>query len=107
MKKIRGNMRETSGKIGKIDEAFYLAHPEVRGERLMATALQNLVSHARSALPSTAQLRNYLPTQISTIRSRANFRREVNRFLDATWLAASEKYFVSVVYAQLWLTSRG
>ena len=50
----------------------------------------NLVSHARSFLPSTAQLWNSLPAQIPAIRSRASFSREVNRFLGASSSAASK-----------------
>ena len=53
----------------------------------------NLVSHARSFLPSTAQLWNSFPAQIPAIRSRASFSREVNRFLGATSSAASKWYF--------------
>ena len=62
----------------------------------------NLVSHARSFLPSTAQLWNSLPAQIPAIRSRASFSREVNRFLGANSSAASKWFFfVSAVDAQL------
>ena len=61
----------------------------------------NLVSHARSFLPSTAQLWNSFPAQIPALRSRASFSREVNCFLGATSSAASEWYFISAVNAQL------
>ena len=54
----------------------------------------NLVSHARSFLPSMAQLWNSLPAQIPAIRSKASFSREVNRFLGATSSAASNDIFV-------------
>ena len=50
----------------------------------------NLVSHARSFLPSTTQLRNSVPAQIPAIRSRASFSREVNGFLGAISSAASK-----------------
>ena len=50
----------------------------------------NLVSHARSFLPSTAQLWNSLPAQIPASTSRASFSREVNRFLGASSSAASK-----------------
>ena len=50
----------------------------------------NLVSLARSFLPSTAQLWNSLPAQIPAIRSRASFSREVNRFLGDTSSATSK-----------------
>ena len=53
----------------------------------------NPVSHARSFVPSTAQLWNSLPAQILAIRSRASFSREVNRFLGATSSAAFEWFF--------------
>ena len=53
----------------------------------------NLVSHARSFVPPTAQLWNSLPAQIPAIRLRASFSREVNRFLGATSSAASKWYF--------------
>ena len=53
----------------------------------------NLVSHARSFLPSTAQLWNSLPAQIPAIRLRVSFSREVNRYLGANSSAASKWYF--------------
>ena len=40
----------------------------------------NLVSHGRSFLPPIAQLWNSFPVHIPSIRSRASFSREVNRF---------------------------
>ena len=61
----------------------------------------NLVSHARSFLPSTAKLWNSLPAQIPAIRPRANFSREVNRILCATSSAASEWFSISAIKAQL------
>ena len=57
----------------------------------------NLVSYARSFLPSTAQLWNSLPAQIPAIRSRASFNWEVNRYLGATSSAASKMTFSSLL----------
>ena len=57
----------------------------------------NLVSHARSFLPSTAQLWNSLPAQIPAIRIRASFNREVNHFVGATLSATSKMIFLSLL----------
>ena len=50
----------------------------------------NLVSHARSFLPSRVLIWNSLSTQIPAIRSKASFIREVSCFLGAILSAASK-----------------
>ena len=68
--------------------------PTVRSHDLAVEVLRsNLVSHARSFLPSTAQLWNSLPAQIPSIRSKASFSREDNRFLGAISSLASKWFF--------------
>ena len=47
----------------------------------------NLVSHQRSFLPSSAQLRNALPGTITADKNRLSFQREVNCCVDANPLA--------------------